>query len=216
MEQVRESIRYPSSERPYFTPGFQLWVPLQHTTRIVTFDGQPQSYPKIGAESPIVSDTGELKWYHSQAGKGLVTIETEKSQALIGFVKDNNKVLKNISATVKNEFCAIVLDSLDGKSLADSARLLLVTTARSANTEMKWNEKRTSLLNWGKEPAVIEPVKGQIILRNLKSTKSVEAFPLNSAGKKLGRVIEAEKTKYSWEIPVGEPATTWYVITVQR
>jgi len=125
-------------------------------------------------------------------------------------------MLKNISANVENEFCAIVLASLDGKSLADSTRLLLVTTARSANTQMKWNEKRTSLLDWGKEPAVIEPVKGQIILRNLKSAKSVRAVPLNGAGIELGQAIEAGKTKHGWEIPVGKPATTWYVITVQR
>ena len=223
MEQVRQSIRYPSSEHPYFTPGWSLSIPLQHTTRIASFDEQTKRFEKINTKSPVTSDTKELTWYHRPEEKGLVTIETDKSQALVGFVKGNDKTLKNLSVNVKNEFCAIVLTSLDGKSLADSSRLLLVTTARSSNTEMKWNEKRTSLLSWGKEPAVIEPVKGRIILRNLKSAKSVEAVPLNSAGKKLGRVIvlgtpcgEAVKTKYGWEIPVGEPATTWYVITVQR
>lgn len=216
MEQVRQSIRYPSSEHPYFTPGLPLSIPLQHTTRIASFDEQTKRFQKVGMESPVTSDTKELAWYHRPEEKGLVTIETDKSQALVGFVKGNDKTLKNLSANVENEFCAIVLASLDGKSLSDSARLLLVTTARSANTEMKWNEKRTSLLDWGKEPAVIEPVKGQIILRNLKPAKSVEAVPLNSAGKKLGRAIEAVKTKYDWEIPVGEPATTWYVITVLR
>lgn len=216
MEQVREGIRYPYSERPYFTSGFQLWIPLQHTTRIVNFDGQPQPYPKVGAESPIVSDTGELKWYHSQAGKGLVTIETEKSQALIGFVKDNNKVLKNISAKVENEFCSIIVTSLDRESIARSQSLLLVTTARSANKGMTWNEDRTSLSNWGSEPTVIEPVKGNITLRNLRHAERLEAVPLNGAGKTMGESIILRKVKEGFVIPVGEPATTWYLVRIQR
>jgi len=47
MKQVRESIRLPYSERPYFTPGFNLSLPLRHTTRITGFDEQTGQYPKV-------------------------------------------------------------------------------------------------------------------------------------------------------------------------
>ncbi|MHC4510844.1 MAG: hypothetical protein ACYTAO_18125 [Planctomycetota bacterium] len=101
MEQVREGIRLPSSERPYFTAGFSASLPLLHTTRIAGFDKAGGPYEEAGEGSPIVSDTGQLGWYHAAKEKGLVTVETEESQALIGFVKAHHRALKNLSAAVE-------------------------------------------------------------------------------------------------------------------
>ncbi len=216
LEQVRQSIRYPSSERPYFTPGFSLSTPLRHATRIAAFDARPGQYPKVAVDSPIVSDTGELSWYYSKQGKGLVTIETEKSQALIGFVKDNNKALKNISVTAENEFCSIIVTSLNAEPISSSRSLLLVATARSANQDMTWNEDRTSLTGWGSAPTVIEPVKGIVTLRNIRPVEHVEAIPLNGAGKRMGQSIRAQVVADGFEIPIGEPATPWYLVRIQR
>ncbi len=216
LEQVRQSIRSASSERPYFTPGFSLSTPLRHTTRIAAFDAQPGQYPKVAIDNPIVSDTGELCWYRSEQGKGLVTIETEKSQAVIGFVKENNKALKNISVTAENEFCSIIVTSLNAEPISSSPSLLLVATARSANQDMTWNEDRTSLSNWGSAPTVIEPVKGSVTLRNIGPAEHVEAVPLNGAGKKIGQSIQAQVVADGFEIPIGEPATTWYLVRIQR
>ena len=216
LEQVRQSIRSASSERPYFTPGFSLSTPLRHATRIVSFSGQSGRYSKASTDSPIVSDTGELCWYRSEQGKGLVTIETEKSQALIGFVRDNNKALKNISVTVENEFCSIIVTSLNAEPISNSQSLLLVATARSANQDMAWNEDRTFLSNWGSAPIVIEPVKGSVTLRNIKWAEHVEAVPLNGAGKRMGESIRARVVEDGFEIPIGEPATPWYLVRIRR
>ncbi len=216
IEQVREGIRLPYSEGSYFTPGFSPSIPLQHATRIDGFDDESAEFPKVGRDSPVVSDTGELAWYHSQQGKGLVTVETEKSQALIGFVKGHNKALKNLSAAVENEFCSIILTSLDGQPLSCSQRLLLVTTARSENNGMVWNEKRTTLSNWGSAPTVIEPVKGKVILRNLEPLQKVETIPLDGAGKALGHTVAAHSANGEVILSIGEQATTWYLVRVQR
>jgi len=216
MEQVRESIRYPSSEQPYFTPEFSLSIPLRHSTHIVSFGEQPAQYPKVSEESPIICDTGELKWYDSQDGKGLVTVETQESQALIGFVRDNNKALQNISATVQNEFCCIIVTSLDGKPISVSQSILVVTTARSANNGMTWNENRTSLSNWGSAPTVIEPVKGNVTLRNLKPAKRVEAVALNGAGSAMPEPVVVRNVAEDFVVPLGQPVTTWYLVRIQR
>jgi hypothetical protein len=215
-QQVRESIRLPYSERPYFTPGFPLSLPLRHTTRIASFDKQSGRYPEVGRDNPIVSDTGELHWYRSKRGKGLVTIETNKTQALVGFVKDNDKALKNISVTAENDFCSIIVTSLDAKLIADSQSLLLVATARSANQSMAWNEKRTSLPSWGSAPTVIEPVRASVTVRSVKPVKNVEAIPLDGAGRSMGQSIQAQMLADGFVIPIGEPATTWYLVKIQR
>ena len=215
-KQVRESIRLPYSERPYFTPGFDLSLPLRHTTRITSFDKQSGQYPEAGRENPIVSDTGELSWYRSEQKKGLVTIETEKSQALIGFIKDNNMVLKNISVMAENEFCSIIVTSLDAEPIARSQSLLIAATARSANQDMTWNEKRTSLLSWGSAPTVIEPVRASVTVRNIEPAESVQAIPLNGAGRRIDQPIKAQMLADGFVIPIGEPATTWYLVRIKR
>jgi hypothetical protein len=216
IEQVREGIRYPYSEGSYFTLGFSPSVPLRHATRIVGFDDESGEYPKVSSDSPIVSDTSELAWHYSEQEKGLVTVETEKSQALIGFVKDHNKALKNLSATVENEFCSIILISLDGQPISSSQRLVLVATARSANAGMIWNEKRTSLSNWGSAPTVIEPVKGKVILRNLEPLQRIEIIPLDGAGKALENSVSVHGVKGEFVLQIGQPATVWYLVRIQR
>ena len=118
-----------------------------------------------------------------------VTIETDRSQGLIGFIQHADKPLKNLVATVENEFCSLVLTALDDKPIAQADRLLLVATARAANTGMKWNDKRTSLTDWGTEPSVIEPVRGFVILKDLNPAGQIEAVPLDSGAKPLGKPI---------------------------
>ena len=157
-----------------------------------------------------------MAWHHSEKGKAFVTVETEKSQALIGFLKGRDSQLKNLSATVENKFCSIILTSLDGRAISNSERLLLVVTARSANSGMIWNEKRTTLSDWGSAPTVIETVKGKIVLRDLEPAQHIEAVPLDSGGKPLGNSISSRAVKGDFTISVGEKATTWYLIRIER
>jgi hypothetical protein len=91
--------------------------------------------------------------------------------------------------------------------------MLLTTGGRVANTGMKWNEKRTSLTDWGTAPTVIEPVTGTITLRGLVGAASLEAAALDGAGHLIGKV-KTSKAAAGWDIAVGDPATPWYVITV--
>ena len=70
-QEVRESIRLPSSQRPFFTPGFDPATALMHATRIRGFDAPGRSYPHADAGDTIVSDTGELAWLHGRSGKVL-------------------------------------------------------------------------------------------------------------------------------------------------
>ena len=211
-----ESIRLPSSERSFFTPGFDPATVLAHATRIRGFDVSGGSYPYVDASSTILSDTGQLAWHHGQKRQGFVTIETDQSQAMLGFIQRVDKPLRNFAATVENDFCSLILTSLQDKPIAQADRLLLVATARAANTGMKWNDKRTSLTDWGTEPSVIEPVRGFVTLKDINAARSIEVIPLDSGAKPLGKPISAEKTADGYRFPIGAPATTWYLIRVRR
>jgi hypothetical protein len=216
MEQVRESIRLPSSERPYFTPGFPLSLPLQHAVRIRSFDGPPTGTFEGEATFPIRSDTGELAWFLAPDKKGLVVINTPRSQALVGFSRAEKQETANLALDLETPFSAVTLSALDDKPIAQSSRLLLTACASVANSNMRWNEKRTTLTDWGGAPTVIEPVKGQVRLRNLAGAARVVLQALDGGGRPVGEPIVAEKTDAGWRLLLGNPVTTWYLATVER
>jgi hypothetical protein len=81
---------------------------------------------------------------------------------------------------------------------------------------MIWNEERTTLSDWGSAPTVIEPVNGTIFLRNLEPLQRIEMVPLDGAGKPLGDSINARNVQGALTLRIGEQATTWYLIRIQR
>lgn len=210
-EQVLESLRLPRSEAPYFTPGFPAILALRHGVRTTGFDGKPTATFPAAPDSPVLSDTNQLAWR-----KGLVTVDAERSQGLIGYLKANRAEVRNLSAEVGNQFCAILLNSLDGAPIARSGRLLLATGARVANAGLKWNDGRKSLASDGTGPVMIEPVTGMVTLRQLSGASSVEAVPLDGAGRAAGPPVAGSKTENGWRIPIGGTATPWYLVRVQR
>ena len=92
------------------------------------------------------------------------------------------------------------------------------TGSRVANTEQKWNDARSGLGRGGQgqSPTLIEPVMGTVTFRNIERAATVSAVALDGSGKPIGSAIEAKKTAAGWELPIGDPVTTWYVVTVSR
>jgi hypothetical protein len=221
-DQVYESCRLPESERPYFTPGFPLSIPLRHGSRIKCFDCEPTGTFVDDLKPPYASDTGELVWHDSKPAGGVVTIETERTQGLIGFVRDNPVAVRHIKAEVKNDFCAITLSSLTAEPIWKSTNLLLIAGSRWQNTGSKWNERRTmwgdgpESKGWGKGPTQIEPVTGWLTLRDLDGAVRVELIPLDGAARPIGKPIRGKLVEEGFEIPLGDPATTWYLVRVTK
>jgi hypothetical protein len=221
-EQVYESTRLSEKERPYFTPGFPLSLPLHHESRIRCFDCELTGIFSDDLKPPYVSDTGELVWNNSKPDRGVVTIETERTQGLIGFVRDNPVEVRHIKPEIKNDFCAITLSSLTSDPIWKSTNLLLTACSRWQNTGAEWNDRRTmwgdgpQSKGWGKGPTLIEPVTGWITLRDLDGAVRVELIPLDGAARPIGKPIRAKLVEEGYEIPLGDPATTWYRIKVTK
>jgi len=215
--QVFDSMLLPPTDRPYFTPGFPLYLPLEHEVRISSLDGPAtQPFPPAAAPDPIVSDTRQLAWYISPQQTGLVTFDTPRTQALIGFVHANGVAVSNLAAQVGNAFCMIQLSSLEDKPIAQASKLLLVAGGRVENTGQQWNAVGTAVTNPGGSPSLIEQVKGAITLRGLEGTRAVHLQPIDGAGQPVGASVNASRVADGWEIPLGETVTTWYEITVER
>ncbi len=93
--------------------------------------------------------------------------------------------------------------------------MLLNACSRVENTDEKWNDAHTTLGRGGQghSPTLIEPVSGTVTLRGLEGAKSVSAVALDGSGKPIGSPIAAKKTADGWELPIGDPVTTWYVVS---
>jgi hypothetical protein len=214
-EQVLESLRLPKSEAPNFTPGMPPTLPLRYGSRVESLDGKPTGpFPPISGT--IISDTKELRWELNKVKQGLVTVDTARTQALIGFLKSSPTPLRYLRADVQLEFCVILLVSLDGKPVSQSGTLLLTTGARTGNTGMKWDEKHTTLVETGTGPVLIESVTGTITLLSIAGAKRIEVFALDGAGRHLGSVIVASRSSADWQFPIGQSVTPWYLVNVIR
>ena len=216
-DQVFDSMLLPPADRPFFTPGFPLHLPLQHEVRISSLNGPPtQSFPDESSPNSIVSDTHELEWYTSPHQTGLVTVNAPRSQALIGFVKAENQQVRNLAADVSNTFCTILLSSMDDRPIETSSKMLLIAGGPVQNTGQRWNTARTDVVAWGEAPTLIEQVTGTISLQNLHAARAVIVQPIDGAGQPLGPPIQAKAVGTNWKFPVGSPTTTWYQIVVTR
>ena len=165
---------------------------------------------------PYLSDTRELAWHVSPEKGGVVTIDTDRSQALVGFVRGQEKNTRHLSADVKNDFCTITLSSLDGKPIARSARMLLTATAREQNTGSKWNERHTLWETLGGPPTLIEPVTGWLMLRNIEGAVAINVTALDGSARPIGQPVRARRLEAGWEFPVGNTPTTTYLIEPVR
>jgi hypothetical protein len=216
-QQVYDSMLLPTTERPYFTPGFPLWLPLEHEVRISSFDGPPtQSTAGGSAPNPIRSDTGQLTWYHSAPEMGLVAVDSPRTQALIGFLQSREAGDSNLEAEVENKFCSIQLSSLDAKPISQSSKMLLIAGGRVENTGQRWNSAGTDVTNWGDSPTLIEPVVGTLTLRHLEPAHAIQLQAIDGSGQPIGSPISAIRAGGSWKILLGGTATTWYELTVSR
>jgi hypothetical protein len=216
-KQVFDSMLIPSTERPYYTAGFPLYLPLEREVRISSLNGpETQPFAKAPAPDPVLSDTGQLAWYRPPQQSGRVTIDSPRTEALIGFIDTKNSDVGHLTAHVDNTFCTILLTSFDRKPIAQASKLLLVAGGRVENTGQQWNTAGTDVTNWGESPTLIEQVKGTLTLRHLEAARAVHIQPIDGAGQPIGSPISATRDGDSWTIPLGGTITTWYEITVDR
>lgn len=215
MEQVWESIRLRDRKElyPFFTPGFPHALPLKHAVRVSSFEGPPTgSFPPID-ENPICSDTGQLRWWTTSDGKGLVIIDSPKWQAVVGHVQVPEARTENLALDVENSFAAVAIASLENRPITEAKQLLLVACGQVANQGQRWNSQRTSLEDWGKAPTVIEVITGSLVLKGVNA-RQVDVQPLDAQGRPLGEVISAKHMADGWQIPLGKVTTVWYLLTV--
>ena len=115
-----------------------------------------------------VSSTGEIVWDVTDADSAIYTVNAPAVRVAVGFLGGRTIELGDVSISVtkaESDWASVAVAALDGKAIAESARVLVVAVGRVENQNMGWNEERTSVSRkWGDGPTVAEGIGVRITL----------------------------------------------------
>ena len=112
----------------------------------------------------VRSDTGQL-WRSWDAGRG--TIDTPGTKAVYGrHGVTGHYDLQDLTINMETDFGTVAISSLTNDPIRSSNLMLITTVGRVENTDQAYNLTRTQLVDEGKAPTVMEPIKATIILKS--------------------------------------------------
>lgn len=167
----------------------------------------------------FVSDTNELVWDLSEEGRGLVTVNTPRSKAVIGFSAGKSIKLGNViiesQETLQKGWSAITLTAMKGDMEGKgSAEILITATGYAENTDMGWKnpEKSSVGRDWGKAPSLVEGIPARITLPY--PADKVEAWALDEKGMRKQRIEVGRDERGMAVISIGPQwRTLWYEVS---
>ena len=113
----------------------------------------------------LTASTGQLAWKEAGDMKlgGYFVIDTPGTKAVVGFSEGQQCQLGEVTIVSLCPFATIYVTAQEpDKSIGTSKKLLITAIARARNTGMKFNDAGNSLLDRGKPPILMEPVKATI------------------------------------------------------
>ena len=131
----------------------------------------------------FVSDTGELTWDLSQVKRGVVTVNTARSKAVIGFGGGKRFRLGDLEIEpgqgLQEGWSAVTATDMNGQG-----RWLISATGYADNTDLKWHnaEKNTVGRDWGRAPSRVEGVPAKLTFA--RPAARCEAWSLDERGQR--------------------------------
>jgi hypothetical protein len=197
---------------------------LVHRVALVTEGGKRGEEARGEAVRPgearYTSDTGELLWDLGNRQRGVVTVDTPKSKAVIGYGGGRRFALGAVviepGNTAQDGWCTVTLTALEGNLATGPARLLVTATGLAENTGMKWKSgaKDSVGRDWGKAPSVVEGVPARLTMP--QPAARVRAWALDERGQRKG-AHPVQSGPDGNALLALEPArqTLWYEIEVK-
>ncbi len=166
----------------------------------------------------LVSDTGELTWDLSNQQRGVVTVNTPRSKAVIGFGGggrfDLGGVVIEPGQGVQDGWSAITLTAKNPAGAP--TRWLVTATGYAENTGMKWKSAEHSSVGraWGAAPSRVEGVPATLTFA--APAASLEAWALDERGQRQEALKVNATADGRAMLQIG-PAqkTLWYEVTAR-
>jgi hypothetical protein len=157
---------------------------------------QPSTFPdmaKYRKDSVITSATGQLAW--DVSGKGFFTVNADGTKAVVGFAEGKEIALGNAKIQMQSPYASIFLTALDkNATLANAKSALLSAVARNSNSGFQYLTLDHRVLENGKPPVMLEPVKAKITITG-RDIAAVNV--LDHDGRRTGRTIESANGSFT-------------------
>jgi hypothetical protein len=165
-----------------------------------------RALPGEAAAGRFLSATGQLS---AEPDSGRFVLDTPRSQGILGFFPGRTACTRDLAVTPATVFCQVVATSLDpAAGLSAARRVLLTALARAENTGQVYGPRRRSLLEEGRAPVLMEPVRASVRLR---SDRPLSVHPLDASGRRTGRTLEASRSREGWAtFEIGNEGVFWY------
>jgi len=161
----------------------------------------------------FLSDTGELLWDLSEPNRGVVTINTPMSKAVIGYGGGKRFLLGDVAIEPRNSmqdgWCAITMTCMD----KPAGRWIITATGYAENSGMVWKnpEKSSVGRKWGNAPSLVEGIAARITLPFPNSRLKV--WVLDEKGQRSAPVPTTSAPNNQAFLEIGPQwKTIWYEI----
>ncbi len=135
--------------------------------------------------SVIRSVTGQLAW--DTSGQGYFTVNTPGTKAVVGFAEGKELTLGDVKVRLDSPFASLFVTALDsGSDLVDGKRALISALARQSNTGFTYFAPDHRVLNNGRAPILLEPVKATVAIVG-RTITAVRV--LDHDGRRTGRTL---------------------------
>jgi hypothetical protein len=135
--------------------------------------------------SVIESTTGQLAW--DTSGRGFFTVNAAGTKAVVGFTGSKEQTLGDVKVRLATPFASLFLTALEpGEDLTTSKRALLTVLARQSNTGFTYFAPDNKVLNNGRPPILLEPVKATVTIAG-RAIAGVNV--LDHDGRRTGRTL---------------------------
>lgn len=152
------------------------------------------------------STTGQLRWTAPGGYQtGYITVDSAGTQGVLGFAPSEPQKLGQMTITPKDRYSVVMATAMEpDRDLSNCDEALLLAISRVRNTGMKLGHGM--ILDIGKAPTIIEPVKATIAFK--RHPKSVTALDADGHSR-VGSVALKDNVL---ELDTGEHKSVYYVV----
>ncbi len=203
----------------------QLGVPgkLAFVSRLDTSAGTNAvglaSPPAAPAGNDLTSDTGELRWNLGQPGAGVVTVDTPRTKAAIGFTDHQPVTLGGITlqaGTTMLGWSTLGATVTHGEVFTNDCTTLIVAGGWWENTGQVWTDTNLDSLGnqWGQAPVLTEVVPFTYQLP--VATNFVQAWSLDERGQRRAAMPVTGNGSSTTLSITTNAGSIWYELDVAR
>jgi len=155
----------------------------------------------------VLSDTKEL---YRNLNKKTGWIDSPRTKVVYGFVGNEGDInLNNMKVNAVTDFATIAISSLTDEPIKNSTNMLLTAVGRAENTDIRYNEDHTQVLDVGKGPIRVEIIEAAIEIKTDK--KNLRVMSINPQGMITG-YMPSEYKDGTFRFEIGEEFQSMYYL----